>query len=112
LGSRNRNGNVPNVNWNADNSKIHINWYNPDNVNANDNLRARQKSPTKKSRFIRDYLFKYFIHPLAILEICIIFSSNERYFLSVIIFNPASIWFWYHNSPIFTFLNSLVHLLL
>lgn len=38
-GSRNRDGNVPNVNWNADNRKLNVNWYNPQN--ANDNLRSR-----------------------------------------------------------------------
>lgn len=38
-GSRNRDGNVPNMNWNADNRKLNVNWYNPQN--ANDNLRAR-----------------------------------------------------------------------
>ena len=36
-GSRNVNGNVPNVNWNDD--KLNVNWYDPQN--ANDNLRAR-----------------------------------------------------------------------
>jgi hypothetical protein len=30
---------VPNVNWNVDNRKLFINWYNPQN--RNDNLRAR-----------------------------------------------------------------------
>jgi len=38
-GSRNADGNVPNVNWNADNGKLNVNWYNP--RNANGNLRAR-----------------------------------------------------------------------
>ncbi len=37
-GSRNHDGNVPNVNWND--GKLNVNWYNPDNANAN--LRARQ----------------------------------------------------------------------
>ena len=38
-GSRYSDGNVPNVNWND--SKMNVNWYNPDN--RNDNLRSRQK---------------------------------------------------------------------
>jgi len=38
-GSRNSNDNVPNANWND--SKFHINWYNPDN--ANDNIRSRSE---------------------------------------------------------------------
>jgi hypothetical protein len=40
-GSRNQNGNVPNVNFNSDNRKINVNWYNPDN--SNDNLRSRSE---------------------------------------------------------------------
>lgn len=40
-GSRNQDGNVPNVNWNPDNRKVHVNWYNPDNTN--DNLRSRSE---------------------------------------------------------------------
>ncbi len=46
-GSRNSTGNVPNVNWNSDNDKLNVNWYNPDN--RNDNIRTRaevfEKSP-------------------------------------------------------------------
>lgn len=38
-GSRYQDGNVPNVNWNPDNGKLKVNWYNPQN--ANDNLRSR-----------------------------------------------------------------------
>lgn len=37
-GSRNTDGNVPNVNFND--SKVYVNNYNPDN--HNDNLRARE----------------------------------------------------------------------
>jgi hypothetical protein len=40
-GSRNTNGNVPNVNWNPDNRKVYVNRYNPDN--RNDNLRSRSE---------------------------------------------------------------------
>jgi hypothetical protein len=40
-GSRNSDGNVPNVNWNSDNRKVYVNWYNPDN--CNDNLRSRSE---------------------------------------------------------------------
>lgn len=56
-GSRNPDGNVPNVNWNADNGKVNVNWHNPDN--AYGNLRSRQEvsvnNPAK-----RDYLFCIF----------------------------------------------------
>jgi len=40
-GSRNVDGNVPNVNWNAGNRKVYVNWYNCDN--RNDNWRARSE---------------------------------------------------------------------
>jgi len=33
---------VPNVNWNSDNDKLKVNWYNTDN--RNDNLRPREVS--------------------------------------------------------------------
>gem|GEM_PF-7031891 len=46
-GSRYADGNVPNVNWNPNDRKMNVNWYNPDN--ANDNLRSRQKFSKKKS---------------------------------------------------------------
>lgn len=52
-GSRNSDGNVPNVNWNDD--KFHVNWYNPDN--SNDNLRAREVLPVYKSRFYARLIF-------------------------------------------------------
>ena len=84
--SRNSDGNVPNVNWNSDNRKLHVNWYNPDD--ANGHLRARQKSPMNKQRVNYDpLLFKYLIQPLAILDICCNFCSSTRYFLSVMIFS-------------------------
>lgn len=38
-GSRNRDGNVPNVNFNPDTGKVNVDWNNPDN--RNDNIRAR-----------------------------------------------------------------------
>jgi hypothetical protein len=44
LGSRNSDGNVPNLNWNDDG--VNVNWYNLDN--ANDNLRARREVSKKK----------------------------------------------------------------
>ena len=44
MGSRNSNGNVPNVNWNDD--KLNVNWYNPDN--ANSNIRARAEVSAKE----------------------------------------------------------------
>ena len=45
-GSRNRNGNVPNVNWNASNRKVNVNWYNVGN--RNDNLRSRSEVSASK----------------------------------------------------------------
>lgn len=42
-GSRNDDGNVPNVNWND--GQMRVNWYNPDN--ANGNLRAREAVSTR-----------------------------------------------------------------
>jgi hypothetical protein len=46
-GSRYSDGNVPNVNWNSDNRKVNVNWYNPDN--ADDNIRSRSEVSAKKS---------------------------------------------------------------
>ncbi len=40
--TRNADGNVPSVNWNGNNDKLNVNWYNADN--RNDNLRSREKS--------------------------------------------------------------------
>jgi len=45
-GSHNQDGNVPNVNWNSDNRKVNVNWYNPDN--HNDYLRSRSEVSHKK----------------------------------------------------------------
>jgi len=45
-GSRNSNGNVPNVNFDSGNNKVHVNWYNPDN--ASDNLRSRSEVSHKQ----------------------------------------------------------------
>ena len=45
-GSRYSDGNVPNVNWNRDNRKVYVNWYNVDN--ANDNLRTRAEVSSLK----------------------------------------------------------------
>lgn len=54
LGSRNSDGNVPNVNWNSDNDKLQVNWYNPDN--ANDNLRGRSEvSKIKNKGFLNPF---------------------------------------------------------
>ena len=44
--SRNLDGNVPNVNWNGDNDKLNVNWYNPDNCNGN--LRSRRSLQEEK----------------------------------------------------------------
>lgn len=40
-GSRNSDGNVPNVNFNLANGKVYVGYYNPDN--CNDNLRSRSE---------------------------------------------------------------------
>ncbi len=40
-GSRWLDGNVPNVNWNGNNSKVKVNWNNPSN--RNDQLRLRSE---------------------------------------------------------------------
>jgi hypothetical protein len=81
-GSRNSDGNVPNVNWND--GKLKVNYYNPDN--ANGNLRSRQKFQKRNPRHLgvffnkkmtsRNY-FKYFIQPLVILEISC--NSDSRF---------------------------------
>jgi len=41
MSSRNSNGNVPNVYCNS--GKVYVNWYNPQNVNAN--IRTRAEVP-------------------------------------------------------------------
>ncbi len=46
-GSRNSDGNVPNVNWNLDNQKVNVNWYNVDNSNAANGLRSEVSAQTK-----------------------------------------------------------------
>jgi len=46
-GSRNSDGNVPNVNWNADNRKLYVNWCNPENRNGN--LRTRAEVFSKRA---------------------------------------------------------------
>jgi hypothetical protein len=45
-GSRNSDGNVPNMNWND--SKVQVNWYNLDNSNSDYGLRSEvlTSSPT------------------------------------------------------------------
>jgi hypothetical protein len=55
-GSRNSDGNVPNVNWND--GKMNVNWTNPDN--RNENLRSRQKFQ-KESPLAR--AFSQIFHP-------------------------------------------------
>ena len=44
MGSRNSDGNVPNVNYNVDNRKVYVNWYNPSNSNSNIRARAEVSS--------------------------------------------------------------------
>ena len=65
-GSRNSDGHVPNVNWNVDNRKLNVNWYNPDN--ANDNLRSRAEVSTKKEHQA-PFCVRYFCQPVAIRDI-------------------------------------------
>lgn len=55
-GSRNADGNVPNVNWNDD--KLNVNWTNPDN--QNDNLRSRAEVSEKHLVLIRLGVFIYY----------------------------------------------------
>jgi len=50
MGSRNSNGNVPNVNWNDD--KLNVNWYNPDNANSNIRARAEVSAREPLTRFL------------------------------------------------------------
>lgn len=45
-GSRNPNGNVPNVNWNPNYGKVNVNWWNPDNRNGN--IRPREEVSINK----------------------------------------------------------------
>jgi len=45
-GSRNQDGNVPDVNWNSDNREVYVNWYNSDN--ANGNIRSRSEVSHRK----------------------------------------------------------------
>lgn len=66
LGSRNSDGNVPNVNWNGDNRKLHVNWYNVDN--RNDNLRARAEVSGEGLSHEGSFLFVYASHPLHIFD--------------------------------------------
>jgi len=55
-GSRDSDGNVPNVNWNSD--KVNVNWNHPSN--ANDNLRSRfvEVSGKKEPRIFRALLLR------------------------------------------------------
>ena len=59
-GSRNSDGNVPNVYCNSDNRKLYINWYNPDN--SNDNMRARAEV-SKDKRDSKPISFVVYIFP-------------------------------------------------
>jgi hypothetical protein len=45
-GSRDSDGNVPNVNWNDD--KLNVNWYN--SSNSSDDLRSRSAEVSSKKR--------------------------------------------------------------
>ena len=57
-GSRNRNGDVPNVNWNRVYGKLYVNAYNASN--RNDNLRPRAEISKKGLLKRGSFLFKIF----------------------------------------------------
>jgi hypothetical protein len=50
-GSRNSDGNVPNVNFNDD--KVNVNWYNSSNANSNLRARSVEVSSKKRTLFFR-----------------------------------------------------------
>jgi len=52
-GSRDADGNVPNVNWNPDNRKVNVNWYNLDNSHPDDGVR-REVSAQEHPARVRD----------------------------------------------------------
>ncbi|MFH1170376.1 MAG: hypothetical protein V1704_02355 [Candidatus Vogelbacteria bacterium] len=52
-GSRDSDGNVPDVNWNRDNRKLYVNSHNPRNRNAN--LRARQEVSRNKESIVGSF---------------------------------------------------------
>lgn len=63
--SRNRDGKVPNANWNDD--KFNVNWYNADNHNPN--LRARAEVSHEDPERCYGFSCMYLIQPFTILEI-------------------------------------------
>lgn len=84
MGSRDPNGNVPNVNWNPDNAKLNVNWYNPNN--RNDNLRSRPKFlAARRGKSSPQLLSRYLIQPFVILEISSSSAESVKYFLSLTI---------------------------
>jgi len=64
-GSRNPNGNVPNVNWNDD--KLNVNYYNPDN--SNENLRTRAEVSRQEALYSGFLSVRNCCQRVAILEI-------------------------------------------
>lgn len=75
LGSRYSDGNVPNVDWNRDNRKVYVNWYNPQNRNAN--LRCRVEVSALRSP--HGSFCVYLIQPFSILEISCSCFCRARY---------------------------------
>ncbi len=67
-GSRNFDGNVPNVNWNDFNGKMNVNWTNPSNANGNLRVRevvSHERSPPHGG----DLYFSDLIQPFVILDV-------------------------------------------
>lgn len=81
-GSRNSDGNVPNVNWND--SKLKVNWNRTSN--SNDNLRSRSEVSNKIPLYLWCFCFEWRSQPRDIFESSISFSSIIKYFFDEIIF--------------------------
>lgn len=54
-GSRNADGNVPNVNWNPDNRKVNVNWYDLDDSHPDGGVR-REVSTQERPARVRDFV--------------------------------------------------------
>lgn len=66
-GSRDTDGNVPNVNWNPDNRTVNVNWNGLDDSNRNGGV--RRAVSTRKSRYRAGFCVRYRIQPLVILDV-------------------------------------------
>ena len=82
-GSRDSDGNVPNVNWNDD--KLNINYYNSDN--ANENLRARAEVSRWEALYSGFFSVRNCCQRVAILEISWSWPCRSKYIFIVIISN-------------------------